>query len=253
MHSVLSFHSLSLLFNPFHSPQKRMTFWEHLDVLRRHLWRMVVAALVAMVVCFCFKEQLFAVVLHPKPGFLNLINVDIAQQFLTHMRVALLTGLLLTAPYLIYEIFAFVAPGLYAAERRVAVRALGGACLLFYGGVALNYFVIFPFTVRFLGSYQVSGEVENLISLTSYVDLLMVMSLLMGVVFELPVLCWLLAKMGVLKPQFMSRYRRHAVVAILIVGAVITPTGDPFTLSLVSVPIYLLYELSILIVKKNAK
>lgn len=214
---------------------------------------MVVVAMVAMVVCFCFKEQLFAIVFHPKPEFLNLINVDIAQQFLTHMRVALLTGLLLTAPYLIYELFAFVAPGLYAAERRVAVRALAGACLLFYGGVALNYFVIFPFTVRFLGSYQVSGEVENLISLTSYVDLLLVMSLLMGVVFELPVLCWLLAKMGVLKPQFMSRYRRHALVVILIVGAVITPTGDPFTLSLVSVPIYLLYDLSILIVKKTAK
>ncbi|MBR1549775.1 MAG: twin-arginine translocase subunit TatC [Bacteroidales bacterium] len=230
-----------------------MTFWDHLDVLRRHIWRMLLAALVAMVACFCFKETLFAVVLYPKPDFLNLINVDIAQQFLIHMRVALLAGLLLTAPYLIYELFAFVAPGLYAAERRVVVRALLGACLLFYCGVALNYFIIFPFTVRFLGSYQVSGEVQNLISLTSYVDLLMVMSFVLGVVFELPVLCWLLAKMGILKPQFMSRYRRHAIVVIVIVGAIITPTGDPFTLSLVSVPIYLLYELSILIVKKTAK
>ena len=227
-----------------------MTFWDHLDVLRRHIWRMLVAALVAMVVCFCFKSTLFDVVLHPKPDFLRLINVDIAQQFLTHMRVALLVGLLLVAPYLIYELFSFVAPGLYAAERRLAVRALLGACLLFYGGVALNYFVIFPFTVRFLGSYQVSGEVQNLISLTSYVDLLLVMSFVLGVVFELPVLCWLLAKMGLLKADTMARYRRHAVVAIVIVGAVITPTGDPFTLSLVSVPIYLLYELSIQIVKR---
>ncbi len=214
---------------------------------------MLVAALVAMVVCFCFKETLFDIVLYPKPDFLNLINIDIAQQFLTHMRVALLAGLLIVAPYLIYELFAFVAPGLYAAERRVVVRALFGACLLFYCGVALNYFIIFPFTVRFLGSYQVSAEVPNLISLTSYVDLLMVMSFVMGVVFELPVLCWLLAKMGVLQASFMARYRRHAVVVILIIGAVITPTGDPFTLSLVSVPIYLLYELSILIVKRTNK
>ena len=227
-----------------------MTFWEHLDELRRHIWRMLLVALVAMVVCFCFKKQLFDVVLMPKPDYLDLINVDIAQQFLTHMRVALLAGLLLTAPYILYELFAFVAPGLYAAERRITVRALGGAVLLFYVGVALNYFIIFPFTVRFLGSYQVAPEVENLISLTSYVNLLMVMSLVMGVVFELPVLCWMLAKMGILKSAFMTRYRRHAVVAILIVGAVITPTGDPFTLSLVSVPIYLLWELSILIVKK---
>ena len=227
-----------------------MTFWEHLDELRRHIWRMLLVALAAMVVCFCFKKQLFDVVLIPKPDYLDLINVDIAQQFLTHMRVALLAGLLLTAPYILYELFAFVAPGLYAAERRITVRALGGAVLLFYVGVALNYFIIFPFTVRFLGSYQVAPEVENLISLTSYVNLLLVMSLVMGVVFELPVLCWMLAKMGILKSAFMTRYRRHAVVVILIVGAIITPTGDPFTLSLVSVPIYLLWELSILIVKK---
>lgn len=230
-----------------------MTFWEHLDELRSHIWRILLVALAAMVVCFCFKKPLFDVVLMPKPDNLDLINVDIAQQFLTHMRVALLVGLLLAAPYIIYELFAFVAPGLYATERRLTVRALGGAVLLFYAGVALNYFVIFPFTVRFLGSYQVNPEVENLISLTSYVNLLLVMSLVMGIVFELPVLCWLLAKFGVLKASFMCRYRRHAIVVILIVGAVITPTGDPFTLSLVSIPIYLLWELSILIVKRIEK
>lgn len=230
-----------------------MTFWDHLDALRSHLWRMLLAVLVAAVACFCFKDALFGVVLRPKPADLTLINVDIAQQFLTHMRVSLLTGLLLAAPYLIYQLFAFVAPGLYSAERRITVRALGGACLLFYAGVALNYFVIFPFAVRFLGGYQVSAEVQNLISLTSYVDLLLLMSLLMGILFELPVLCWLLGKVGLLKAEAMQRYRRHAVVAILVLGAVITPTGDPVTLALVSVPIYLLWELSILIVKRVAK
>lgn len=211
---------------------------------------MILAALLAMVVCFCLKNQLFAVVLYPKPDYLHLINVDIAQQFLIHMRVALLSGLIIVAPYFVYEIFSFVAPGLYATERRMALKALICACLLFYLGVTLNYFVVFPFAVNFLGSYQVSDEVKNLISLTSYVDLLMVMSFVMGLVFELPVLCWLLAKFGLLKAAVMRRYRRHAIVAIIILGAIITPTGDPFTLAVVSVPIYLLWELSIMIVKQ---
>ncbi len=230
-----------------------MTFWDHLDALRSHLWRMLLAVLLAAVVCFCFKDLLFAAVLRPKPADLTLINVDIAQQFLAHMRVSILVGLLIAAPYIIYQLFAFVAPGLYSAERRVAVRALAAACLLFYAGVALNYFVIFPFAVRFLGSYQVSAEVQNLISLSSYVDLLLLLSLMMGLLFELPVLCAMLGRMGLLKAEAMVRYRRHAVVAILILGAVITPTGDPVTLLLVAAPIYLLWELSILIVKRIAK
>ena len=205
--------------------------------------------MVAMVVCFCFKETLFTVVLAPKPEDMQLINVDLTQQFLIHMRVALWAGLLLVSPYIIYELFAFVAPGLYQLERRMAIRAVGGGYLLFMAGVALNYFIIFPITVRFLGDYQVSAEVTNQITLTSYIDIFLMMSLLLGIVFELPVLCWLLAKIGVLKADFMKHYRRHAVVVIVILGAIITPTGDPFTLALVSIPIYLLWELSIFIVK----
>ncbi len=227
-----------------------MTFWEHLDELRRRIWYVLLVTLVAMVACFCFKEQLFAVVMRPKPDGMQLINVELTQQFLTHMRVALWGGLLVVSPYILYQMFAFVAPGLYKAERRLAVRAVGAGYLLFLAGVALNYFVIFPFTVRFLGGYQVSAEVQNTITLSSYISVLGVLSLVMGAVFELPVLCWLLAKIGVLKADFMKKYRRHAIVVIVILGAIITPTGDPFTLSLVAVPIYLLWELSIIIVKK---
>ncbi|MBR6049173.1 MAG: twin-arginine translocase subunit TatC [Bacteroidales bacterium] len=230
-----------------------MTFWEHLDELRRRIWYVLVAAVVAAVGCFCFKEQLFAVVMWPKPENLPLINVELTQQFLTHMRVALWAGLLVVSPYILYQMFAFVAPGLYQTERRLAIRAVGSGYLLFLAGVALNYFVIFPFTVRFLGGYQVSADVVNTITLSSYISVLGVMSLVMGVVFELPVLCWLLAKIGVLKADFMRRYRRHAIVVIVIFGAIITPTGDPFTLTLVALPIYLLWELSILIVKHTAK
>jgi len=230
-----------------------MTFWEHLDELRSRLWRMLVAALVAAVACFCFKEPLFAIILAPKGDNISLINIEITQQFFTHMRVALWMGIIIISPYLIYQLFAFVAPGLYELERRMAVRAAGGGYLLFLAGVLLNYFVIFPFTVQFLGTYQVSPEVPNQISLSSYIGLLVTMTLVMGAVFELPILCWLLGKFGILKSAFMRIYRRHTIVVILIVGAVITPTGDPFTLSMVSIPIYLLWELSILIVKKVEK
>ena len=124
---------------------------------------------------------------------------------------------------------------------------------MFLMGVALNYFLIFPLTFRFLGTYQVSDAVPNQIALTSYIDMLLMLCFLMGVVFELPVLSWLLAKIGVLKASFMRRYRRQAVVVVLIVAAVITPTGDALTLSLVSLPIYALYEVSIAVVRRTAK
>lgn len=230
-----------------------MTFWEHLDELRSRLWRILVMVVIAMVLCFFFKEQLFAIVLGPKPEYLQLINVELTQQFLIHMRVALWAGLIIASPYIIYEAFAFIAPGLYENERRITIRAVVISYLLFVSGVLLSYFAIFPITVDFLGSYQVADYVTNTITLSSYISVMGIMCLLMGVVFELPVLCWLLAKVGLLKASFMRHYRCHAVVVILILAAVITPTGDPFTLSLVSIPIYLLWELSILIVKKVEK
>ena len=230
-----------------------MTFWEHLDEFRSRLWRILVMVVIAMVLCFFFKEQLFAIVLGPKPEYLQLINVELTQQFLIHMRVALWAGLIIASPYIIYEVFAFIAPGLYENERRITIRAVVISYLLFVSGVLLSYFAIFPITVDFLGSYQVADYVTNTITLSSYISVMGIMCLLMGVVFELPVLCWLLAKVGLLKASFMRHYRSHAVVVILILAAVITPTGDPFTLSLVSIPIYLLWELSILIVKKVEK
>lgn len=230
-------------------------------------------ALLAVALCavaaFCCKEWLFTIVMAPSsPHFVtyrllarlagvstyfhvDLFNPELAQQFLVHMKVSLWMGLLLVSPYLLYLLFHFVAPGLYAHERRYALSAVGGGYVMFLMGVALNYFVIFPLTFRFLGTYQVSPEVPNQIALTSYVSMLLMLCFLMGVVFELPVLCWLLAKIGLLKPDMMRQYRKHAVVAILILAAVITPTGDAMTLSLVALPIYLLYEISIQVVRKT--
>lgn len=248
-----------------------MDFWEHLDELRSYLVKAVVAVVLCAVAAFCCKEWLFAIVMAPSsPDFfiyrtftrltgissdfhVDMFNPELAQQFLVHMKVSLWMGLLIVSPYVLYLLFHFVAPGLYAHERRYAIRAVGGGYVMFLLGVALNYFLIFPLTFRFLGTYQVSPDVPNQIALTSYVGMLLMLCFLMGVMFELPILCWLLAKIGVLKSQFMTKYRRHAIVVILIIAAVITPTGDPFTLTLVALPIYALYEMSVVIVKKNVK
>jgi len=239
-----------------------LTFWDHLDVLRSSLIRMAVAVAVLAVAAFVLKEQLFSVVLAPRssdfvtyrllgvtPFHLHLMNTGLTEQFMIHMRTALYAGLLAASPYVLYELFRFVSPGLYQNERRYAGWIVGAAYVMFLVGTLVNYFVVFPLTVRFLGTYQVSPDVANMLTLQSYVDTLLGMSLVMGVVFELPVVCGLMGRMGLLTDQWMNDYRRHAIVAILIVAAIITPTTDVFTLFVVTLPIYLLYEVSIWIVR----
>ena len=240
----------------------QMTFWEHLDVLRDSIIRMVVAAVVLGVVAFCLKEPLFDIVLAPKDSdfityrwlggeafSINLINTGLAEQFLIHMKVALMVGILVASPYILFLLFRFIAPALYENERRYSVRITVAAYAMFLLGIVVNYFIIFPLTVRFLGTYQVSETVSNMLTISSYIDTLMMMSLIFGIIFEIPVVSWLLAIFGLLKASWMSQYRRHAVIAILILAAAITPTGDALTLIIVALPIWLLYEVSILIVK----
>ena len=249
----------------------QLSFWEHLEVLRRCLFRILAVTLVAGIVAFCFKSLLFTVVLAPKsPDFVtyrlferlvgplqpfqvDLVNIELAQQFIIHMKMALWMGIILVSPYVLYVLFGFVAPALYEAEKKYVVKAVSGGYVMFLLGVLLNYFLIFPLTFRFLGTYQVDPSVGNVISLGSYVSTLLMLSLAMGVVFELPVLCWLLAKMGIMKAAFMKKYRRHSIVVIVVLAAVITPTGDAFTLSLVALPIYLLFEISVLIVRRTER
>ncbi len=239
-----------------------MTFWEHLDELRGSLIRMAIAAIAMGLVAFAMKETLFDIVLAPskadfflyriigaEPFDIKLINTGLAEQFTIHMKVALTMGLLVASPYILYLLFHFVSPALYENEKRYSVRITLGAYLMFIVGVALNYFLVFPLTVRFLGTYSVSADIENMLTLSSYVDSLLMMSLWFGIIFELPVVCWMLGKFGLLKAEWMTRYRRHAIVAILIIAAIITPTGDIFTLMVVSLPIYILYEASVILVR----
>lgn len=242
------------------------TFWDHLDVLRASLIRMAIVVTGFTVVAFLMKDTLFNIVLAPRSSHfvtyqllgaedftLHLMNTGLTEQFMIHVRTALYAGVLLASPYILYELFRFVSPGLYANERRYTVWIVGAAYLMFIIGTFVNYFVVFPMTVHFLGTYQVSPDVANMLTLQSYIDTLLGMSLIMGVVFELPVVCAVMGRMGLITNRMMTAYRRHAIVAILVVAAIITPTTDIFTLMVVSLPIYLLYELSIQIVRITKK
>ncbi len=241
-----------------------MTFWDHLDELRGVLLRSALLATVFAVAAFCLKDALFAFLLAPTHGDfvtyrllegnvfqLHLINTGITEQFMTHMRAACYMGLLCASPYMLYALFRFVAPGLYETERRVAWWALGSAYVMFLAGTAINYLLVFPLAVRFLGNYSVSSDVTNMLTLQSYMDTLLGMTLAMGICFELPVVCWVLGRLGLLTAEHMRLYRRHVFVGILLAAAIITPTGDPLTLFLVAIPLYLLYELSMLIVRSR--
>lgn len=252
----------------------KQTFWEHLDVLRTALVKCLAVAVAFGIVAFFFKEEMFAVILAPKdagfityrllysvsglmtdadaPGFVvELINTGLAEQFIIHMKAALCIGVLFASPYILYQLFRFVSPALYENERKYVVRVVGAGYIMFIFGVLVSYFLIFPLTFRFLGTYQVSHEVTNMIALQSYISTLLTMSLAMGLVFEIPILSWLFAKLGFLSSGFMRKYRKHAIVVILTVAAIITPTSDVFTLMLVAMPMWLLYEVSILIVNKT--
>ncbi len=242
------------------------TFWEHLDVLRWTIIRSLVVVVAFAVVAFCLKDWLFRVVLAPTtsdfvtfrlmgaaPFSIHLVNTGLTEQFMTHIRTAVYAGLLCASPYVLYQLFRFVSPGLYDNERHAAHWIVGSAYIMFMLGTLVCYFIIFPLTVRFLGTYQVSTDVTNMLTLQSYIDTLIPMCLVIGVIFELPVVCAILGRMGLISGGLMRSYRRHAVVVILIVAAIITPTTDIFTLLVVSLPIWLLYEVSILLVPSSSK
>lgn len=239
------------------------SFWDHLDELRGSLIKMLVALFAFSVLAFCFKDWLFKIVLAPKDSSffmyrlfgggdfsIQLMNIGLTEQFMIHLKTACAFGLLMASPYLIYVLFDFIRPALYENERKHSVSIVITAYLMFLIGVAVNYLFIFPLTVRFLGTYQVSNQVSNMLTLQSYMDTLLMMSIVFGIIFEIPVISWLLARFGLLKAEWMTHYRRHAIVAILILSAIITPTGDAFTLMIVSLPIWLLYELSVVVVKR---
>ena len=254
---------------------ERMTFWEHVEVFRKILFRCLAIWAICSIVAFCFKEELFYIIFAPSKsdfvlyramchlaettGLLSLcpgefsisfINTQLTSQFMTHLSVSMCAGVIVAMPYLVYKLYGFVSPALYKQERKYSFVLIFSSFLLFGLGILLNYFVIFPFSFRFLSTYQVQDFVVNQIALSSYTSTFLVLSLLLGIVFEIPILAYFLAKLNIIDAQMMKKYRRHAFVVICILAAIITPTADIFTLLLVVLPISLLYEFSIAIVKQ---
>ena len=247
-----------------------MTFWDHLDDLRGVLMRIAVVVLVCGVGAFIAMPWLFDnVILAPaqpqfwlyslldsagatdaaRPLDIQLVSIELASQFFIHMSASCWTAVVVAFPIIIYLVWSFVAPALYEHERRGMRRAFLLGNLLFYAGAAAGYFFVFPIALRFLAEYSLSPDITPVVSIDSYMDNFFTVVLLMGAVFELPLLAWLLGAIGLLRRSFFRRYRRHAIVGLMIVAALITPTGDPFTLLAVFFPIYALWEFSATLVK----
>jgi len=257
--------------------ERELSFWDHLDVLRWLIVRVVIAWVILAVGFFIIMPDFFdKIILAPcyndfvfydclrwigqtlhlddpffsQDGFeVHLQNINLASQFFVHITTSFLMAVVVTAPYLVYEIWRFVRPALYPNELKGVRKAFSLGTIFFFLGVAVGYFMIFPLALRFLSTYQLSTAIENEISLNSYIDNFMMLVLMMGVAFELPLVTWLLSLLGLVTRSFLREYRRHAFLVIVIFAAIITPTGDPFTLSAVALPLYLLYELSIFMVK----
>ena len=252
--------------------ENEMSFLEHLEELRWHLIRSILAIFIGAILAFVFKDIIFdKVILAPKsPDFvtnrylcelgqnldlrnlcinsvpLEIISIKMAGQFSMHILVSLIAGLILAFPFVFFEFWKFIAPALHSQERQYARGAVFYSSLLFLMGVCFGYFLISPLTVHFLGTYSVSPEVENQINLISYVSTLTSVVLASGVIFELPVLVFFLTKIGLVTPEFMRKYRRHSLIVILLLSAIITPP-DVFSQVLVAVPLLILYEISIFI------
>lgn len=251
--------------------EEQLTFSEHLEVLRKLLLRIIVVVVVIGITVFCFKDITFELLLGPTNNdfcfykwvenvssmfgwdfkfdklSISLISTELSAQFMTHLTSSIYLALLLASPYMLFEIFGFVAPALYEREKRYAVIVVVLVYVLFLVGVLLSYYIIFPISFRFLATYQVADSVVNTITLSSYISTFTTLTLMMGLVFQLPILSYVLARIGIISSLVLRDYRKHALLAITIISAVITPP-DILTCILVMGPLYLLYECSIWVV-----
>ncbi len=261
-------------------PLDEMTFWDHLEALRWMLVRVFSALGIFIIGGFAFIPWIFEhVIMAPidnqfflyrwlakmseqvaimpddltRPFHVSIINIRLSSQFFLHMSLSFWLALLITFPYLVYEVWKFICPALYENERKSMRFTFVFGTVMFFIGCVVGYSVVFPLTLRFLYNYQLSASISNQLSLDSYMDNFLMLVFMMGIVFELPLVSMLLGKIGILHRGFFSTYRSHAVVALLVVAAFITPSSDPFTLMAVFIPIYILWELSAFLVKPAPK
>lgn len=250
-----------------------LTFGGHLEVLRRMLFRIIAVVMVLAIAIFCFKDKTFELLLAPSqwdfvtyryierflhrlgssftfsPFHINMIATELSSQFMTHISTALYLALLGASPYILVELFRFITPALYENEKKYSVQVAVTVYLLFIVGVLMSYFILFPISFRFLGTYSVSGIVESNITLKSYISTFTTLTLVMGLIFQLPVIAFFLGKLDMVSSDLLRQYRKYAFLVIMVVAAIITPP-DLMTLILVTIPLYLLYEVSILVLKR---
>ncbi len=255
--------------------EKTMSFWDHLAELRMHIVRSLLAIVVLAIIAFLNREFIFdKVILAPStsefatnrglcwladwlslPALcmgemkLQIINIKMSGQFLTHMYISIVAGFIFAFPYVLWEIWRFVRPAMYDTEKKFSQGGVFISTLLFLMGILFSYYLIVPLTVNFLGTYQVSESVFNQISLSSYISTVVSVTFAVGVVFELPILVYFLTKIGVLTPQFMKKNRKYMYVGLLVLSAIITPP-DMFSQVLVVLPLIGLYEFSIGVSKR---
>lgn len=258
--------------------EKEMSFWDHLTELRGTFVRSLTAIIILGIVAFANKEFIFnQIILAPKDsGFITnrvlcslgqlinvdyfcvkdlslvIININMSGQFMTHMFISFVVGFIVAAPYIIFEFWRFVRPALYDNERKNSGGAVVVSSLLFIFGILFSYFLIVPLALNFFGSYHVSEMVQNQISLESYISTVVSVTLSIGLVFELPIVIYFLAKIGIVDIAFLKRNRKYTLVIVLILAAIITPP-DVFSQVLVAVPLMILYEFSIFLAKRAIK
>lgn len=249
-----------------------MTFGGHLEVFRRMLFRIIAVTGTLSLIVFSSKETIWRILLAPSEcnfitytlienvvtlcGYdfhfekfhVDLIATDLSSQFMTHITTSVYLGLLGASPYILFELFRFVSPALYENEKKHSGSVAIIIYLLFIVGVLMSYYILFPISFRFLGTYSVSENIRNTITLDSYIETFTTLTFIMGIVFQLPVIMFFLAKMGFISSQLLAKYRKHALIIIMFVAAIITPP-DLMTLVLVTIPLYLLYEVSVRIAK----
>ncbi len=248
-----------------------LPFCGHLEVLRWMLFRIIAVAGTLGIVIFCFKNFTWELLLAPSentfctyksiesilsaigvdfhfaPFNVDLIATDLSSQFMTHITTSFYLGLLGASPYVMFELFRFISPALYETEKKYSVQIVFFVYILFIFGILMSYYVLFPISFRFLGTYSVAEKIHSTITIDSYISTFTTLTLLMGVVFQLPIVSFFLGKMGLLTSKILRKYRKHSLIIIMLVAAIITPP-DLITLILVTIPLYLLYEVSIWVV-----
>ncbi len=255
------------------SDEKEMSFLDHLEELRWHVVRSVAAIFIMMILAFIFTDVIFDyIVFAPsKVDFVTFkwlcsigerLGVEgicvteipmkiqsrfLMGQFTMQLTASFVIGLIVAFPYVVWELWRFIRPGLYTREQKNSKGAVFSISFLFLLGISFGYFILSPMTIAFLANYSISDMISNEFDITSYVSTITALVFGSGLLFQLPVVVFFLTKVGIVTPQFMRQYRKHAVIAILIIGAIITPSPDPLSQSLISIPLYILYEISIFI------